>query len=306
MASGAKKKLKQEMDALADMSKAREGAMQNAKRQIKTAARVAAIALVVIWLLAIGFYSGLDSAIPLYVAGVLTVAMAVAAAFIQRNLGRSDEISSLLQDGAELSDEERAARMEKLAARVEKGEAAAIIAKAQLQMQEEPKEALKTLEKVNLEKAMKVMANQVRGMRAMIHLNLGEVKAARGLADDVNLDKTPDLKARANLSGIVAEAWARSGNPIEATELLDKYDPSEKDMEEVKVQLLRARAFASAHRNKIDVMRRALKQLSEVSPQLMGLFVGQKRVHPLLQKEARKMLEKSGLMPRQRIQGARR
>ena len=44
----------------------------------------------------------------------------------------------------------------------------------------------------------------------------------------------------------------------------------------------------------------------EVSPQLAGMFIGQKRIHPLLQKEARKMLEKSGLAPRQKIQVARR
>lgn len=306
MANNAKKKAKQELDALKDMSGARQGAMDGARRQIRNAARVAVIALVVTWLLALGFYSGLDTAIPLYVAGALTVAAAIGAFLIKRNLGRSEELGSLLEDGADLTKEEREARVQKLAARVEKGETAAIVAKAQLEMHEEPKLALKTLELVNLEKAQKVMANQVRGMRAMIHLNLGEVKAARELADDINLEKTPDLKARANLAGVIAESWARSGNPIEGSELMDKYDPEEKDFKEVKVQLLRARAFSYAHHNKLDRMRKALKQLSEISPQLLGLFVGQKRVHPLLQKEARKRLEKAGLVPKQKIQGARR
>ena len=140
----------------------------------------------------------------------------------------------------------------------------------------------------------------------MIHLNLGEVKSARALADEIDLAKMPDPKARANLVGMVAEAWARSGNPIEASELLDKYDPDDKQFADVRVQLLRARVFASAHRNEMNRMKASLKRLEELSPQLLAVFVGQKRVHPLLQKEARKRLEKTGLVPRQKIQAARR
>jgi hypothetical protein len=114
------------------------------------------------------------------------------------------------------------------------------------------------------------------------------------------------LKLRANLAGVVAEAWARSANPIEANELLDKYDVNDKEFEEVKVQLLRARVFAAVHANDLPKMRRALKQLEEISPQLLALFVGQKRIHPLLQQEAKKKLEKSGLMPKQRIMARER
>jgi hypothetical protein len=160
---------------------------------------------------------------------------------------------------------------------------------------------LTTLEKVDLEMAQKTVAGLVRAMRAMIHLNLGDVAAARPLADAIDLSKAPDLKLRANLSGVVAEAWARSGNPIEASELLDKYDVDDKQFEDSRVQLLRGRVFACVHRNDLNGMRRALKQLEEISPQLMALFVGQKRIHPLLQQEAKKKLEKSGLMPKQRI-----
>ncbi len=53
-------------------------------------------------------------------------------------------------------------------------------------------------------------------------------------------------------------------------------------------------------------MRRYLKLLIEISPQLAGMFVGQKRIHPLLQKEARRLLEKAGMMPRQKIMMERR
>jgi hypothetical protein len=304
----AKKKGKagRDLSELADLGKARGDALATARGQIRMIAKVAIGFVVVTWLLAAGFASGLATAIPYYVALVLTAAVGVGALLVRRNLGKSEALGQLMADGMDLPAEERAARIAKLEAQVGKGEVGAIIAKAQLQMQESPRDALDTLEKVNLEKGAKVMANQVRAMRAMIHLNLGEVKAARELADAIVLDKTPDLKARANLAGIMAEAWARSGNPIEASELLDKYDPEDKDFSDVKVQLYRARAFASAHQNKLDRMRKALKQLEELSPQLLAVFVGQKRVHPLLSQEAKKKLEKSGLIPKAKIQGARR
>lgn len=300
------KQAAEELKSLANTDKAREDAVANVTRQLKTVVKVAVIVLIVTWLLALGFWSGLQSNIPLYVAAVMTAVMIGAAIFIKRNFDKSQEFGALLGEGSNLSDEERAARIAKLDAKVDKGDATAIMTKAQLQMQDAPRDALQTLEKVDLAKANKMIGTQIRGMRAMIHLNLGEIQAARALADDVDLAKTADPKSRGNVAAIVAEAWARSGNPIEAAELLDKYDPDDKNFEDIRVQLLRARAFASAHKKDITGMRRALKLLSEISPQLLALFVGQKRIHPLLEKEARKRLEKSGLMPRQRVQMARR
>lgn len=306
----AKKKNKQEaadeLSALNRTGKAQKEAQATIKRQVMTVAKIAGIALVVIWALAIGFWSGLDNTIPLFVAASLTVGLGVLAFLVQRNLGRSEELGALLSEDSDLSPEERDARLKKLDESVDKGDAGAIIAKAQLQMQQEPRDALTTLEKANLEKAPKLLAGQIRGMRAMIHLNLGEAQAARPLADAIDLSKAPDPKSRANLAGVVAEAWARSGNPIEASELLDKYNPEDKDFEDVKVQLLRARVFAAVHKNDLPTMKKALKGLAEVSPQLMALFVGQKRIHPLLQQEAKKVLEQSGFVPRQMVKGVRR
>jgi hypothetical protein len=302
----AKQRAKEERDKLQDLARAKGDALGAARKQIKTAARVALIAQVVIWLVAISMYSGLKTAIPFYVAAGLTVAMLIAALLIRRNLGKSEELGQMLSQSGDLSAEERADRVAKLEERVAKGEAAAIIAKAQLEMQDSPKDALATLEKVDLDKAQKMVAAQVRAMRSMIHLNLGEVSAARELAEQIDLQKAADLKMRANLAGVVAEAWARSGNPIEANQLLDKYDPNDKDFEEMKVQLLRARVFACVHQSDLKGMRRALKLLEEISPQLMAAFLGQKRIHPLLQQEAKKRLEKSGFMPKQKIVAQRR
>ncbi|MCC7381066.1 MAG: hypothetical protein IT384_04515 [Deltaproteobacteria bacterium] len=305
--AGKKQRLREEREALTDLARPdAAGSMARVRGQLRTAARIALIALAVIWLLALGFWSGLDSLIPIYVAAVLTLAGAIGTALILRNLKKSEELGSLLGGGDDLSEEDRAARLQKLEAQVEKGDAAAIIAKAQLLMQAQPRDALATLEKVDLAKAQKLIAGQVRTMRAMIHLNLGDVKAARDLVEELDLSKAPDPKSRASFAAVQAEAWARSGNPIEASELLDKYDPEDKDFAEIRIQLLRARVFACAHRQDVNGMRRALKAVMAVSPQLAAMFIGQKRIHPLLEKEARRALEKSGLAPRLKVQFQRR
>jgi hypothetical protein len=305
--AGKKQRLKEERAALADLARpdADEG-IARVKRQLRTAAKIAAIALLVVWALAIGWATGLDTWIPIYVAFALSLGLGIGALLIRRNLKKSEELSQLVLGGDGMTPEARAERLAKLEEQVNKGDATAIMAKAQLLMQEQPREALAALEKVDLDKAQKMIAAQVRAMRAMIHLNLGEVKAARELVELIDLSKSPDPKARANLAAVQAEAWARSGNPIEAGELLDKYDLEDKDFADAKLQLLRARVFACAHRPDLHGMRRALKALTAISPQLVGMFVGQKRIHPLLEKEARKMLEKSGLGPRPKFVVQRR
>lgn len=300
-----KQRDKDEREALRELARPKGDALGQARRQLQTAAKVAGVVILVAWALAFGFASGLDTKIPFIVAGVLTLAVGIAAFLVRRNLAKSEEMGALLV-GDEMSEAERNERLGKLEAKVEKGDAAAILAKAQLQMQDDPRAALTTLEKIDLEKAQKLISLQVRAMRGTIHLQLHEVGKARELADQMDLSKAPDAKTRAGFAAVVAEAWARSGNPIEANELLDKYDADDKDLADVRLQLLRARAFTCAHRQNIQGMKKALKSLQEISPQLAAMFVGQKRVHPLLEKEAMKLLQKSGFAPKPKVQFARR
>ena len=300
MARKGRRDARAELAALNDTSTQRASAMEQARRQVGTLYKVAAGVVVMAWALALGFRSGLESSIPLYVAAVLTVAVGVLVAWVWRNLGKSEELGALIGD-TNLDEAERSRRIDQLTARVEKGEHAAILAQAQLQMQNDPRAAIKTLEEADLSKGQKLVTNQIRGMQAMLHLNLGEISSARELVEAIELDKTPDLPTRANLAGIVAEAWARSGNPIEADELIGKYDPSERKYKDVRVQIFRARAFIGAHRNDVAKMKKALKDLETISVQLLVSFVGAKRVHPLLTKEARKRLERAGAVPRPKV-----
>jgi hypothetical protein len=198
------------------------------------------------------------------------------------------------------SDEDRKAALDKLSTDFKKGDTAAIFARAQLELQDDPKKALATLETIDLKKVMAPVADEARGQRAMIHLTQGEVGLARQLVDNIDLSRHQDARTRAMLASVVAEAWARSGDAKKATETLSLFDAEDATYEQIKPQLYRAMAFAAAQSSDLNTMRRALRKLLAVDARLLGGFM-MKKTHPLLQKEARKMLEQSGQVPKKMI-----
>ncbi len=193
--------------------------------------------------------------------------------------------------------EDRKAAIDQLDASFKKNDPAAIFAKAQLEMQEDPQKALRTLETINLGKVLAPVADEARGQRAMIHLMLGEVAAGRQLVDGIDLSRHQEPRSRAMLAAVCAEAWARSGASPKALETLALFDPEEAALEQVKPQLYRASAFAYANANDQKNVRKVLRKLADIDLRLLGGFMA-KRAHPLLQKEAKKMLEQSGAVPR--------
>jgi hypothetical protein len=200
--------------------------------------------------------------------------------------------------------EDRRAAIEKLESGFKKKDVTAVLARAQLLMQEDPKKALAVMEEIDISKVMPTVADEVRAQRALIHLMLGEVSAARPLADGIDLSRHQDAKTRAMLAGVVGEAWARTGLSKKALDTLSLFSAEDPEFVEVRPQLLRAMAFAGAHGNDPKAMRRALKKLATIDVRMLGGFV-MKRAHPLLQKEARRILEQSGQVPR-RVQVQRR
>jgi hypothetical protein len=79
--------------------------------------------------------------------------------------------------------------------------------------------------------------------------------------------------------------------------VLELYNPEDDAYAQVKPQLYRARAYTCAYTNDIKGMKRALKRLAGIDVRLLAAMLA-KRVHPLLQKEIRLLLEQSGQMPR--------
>jgi len=193
--------------------------------------------------------------------------------------------------------EDRKAALEKLEQGFGKNDPAAVFAKAQLLLQEDPRKALEALEQIDLSKVLGPVADEARAQRAMIHLLIGEVTPARDLADGIDLSRQQDVKARAMMASVVSEAWARTGQAKKAQETIELFNPDDAELEQVRPQLHRARAFVFAATGDIKQVRRSMKKLVDQDVRLLAGFMG-KRTHPLLQKEAKKMMEQSGQMPR--------
>lgn len=195
------------------------------------------------------------------------------------------------------SADDRKAAIAKLEQDYKKNDPAAVFAKAQLQLQEDPEQALKTLEQIDLGKVTPNIADEARAQRAMIHLLLGQVPQARPLVDGIELKRHEDPRSRAMMVSVMAEAWARSGQAKRASETLAILDIEDAAFEQIRPQLWRALAYSAVYSNDSRNMKRALRKLVEIEPRMLAGFLG-KKTHPMLQKEAKRMLEQSGAIPR--------
>ena len=260
------------------------------------------IPLLVLW---VGAFI-LNGWIPKAIVGGLTLALAGLAFWAIRFAKRSRAVAQIV--GGADTPEARKEALAKLETDFKKDDTAAIFAKAQLQMQEDPREALKTLEQVNLQKVMAPVADEARVQRAMIHLLLGETEDARNLVDNVDLTRHKEAKTRATMVAIIGEAWARSGQAKKAVELLETFDPDDADYVDIRPQLLRSRAFAYAWASNTKQMKQTVRRLAQLNVQYLSGFITRKKhpmgvpprgVHPMLEKEAFDIVAKSGTAPRQ-------
>ncbi len=256
--------------------------------------RVAAV-LAILWLIAIF----IPSPIPKYVMAALTVVAIGGGLWFVRYIKKTEALGSILREAD--TAEGRKEALKKLETEFKSGDVQATLARAQLEMQEEPRKALETLETINLEKQLTPVADQVRSLRAMLHLSLGETAEARPLVDKLELGKQQEVKTRAMFATVASEAWARTGMAKKALETLELFNPEDPELSEVRIQMWRARAFAYASLNDLKAVRRALGKLAAESPQLLAMFVQQKKVHPLLEREAKQMLLQSGAVPRKMV-----
>ena len=261
-----------------------------------------AIPVVAVWLIG-GLVAGFAQTstvrvIALSIPALVTVLAIAVVIWALRQSKKAQGVASILS-GVE-SAEDRKAALEKLDASYKQNDPTAVFARAQLEMQDDPKKALATLEKIDLTKVMGAVADETRAQRAMIHLTLGDIGPARQLVDNIDLSRQRDAKTRAMLTAISCEAWARTGNAKKSVELLTVIDPEDAAYEQLRPQLYRAQAYAYAHTNDLKGMRRALKKLLTVDVRLLGGFMA-KRSHPLLKKEAKILVEQSGAVPRKMV-----
>lgn len=212
-----------------------------------------------------------------------------------RFASKTRSVASLVQ-GAD-TPEARKQALAKLDSEYKKSDTAAIFAKAQLLMSEDPRKALEALEQIDLRKVMAPIADEARAQRGMIHLLLGEADQARALVDPIDLSRHQQPKTRATIASVMAEAWARTGQGRKALDTLSVFDAEDKEFADLRPQIYRALAFAHASVTDVKGIRKALRKLLEINPQLLGGFL-MKRVHPLLEREAKELLKRSNAIPK--------
>ncbi len=259
------------------------------------------IPVVVAWIIAFA----IPTWIPKAVVGALTLIVLGIVLWVWRFASKSKAVAEIVR--AADTAEGRKEALEKLDTDFKSGDTAATFAKAQLQMQEDPREALTTLETIKLDKVMAPVADEARSQRAMIHLMLGETDKARVLVDQVDLSRHKDHRIRATLASVVAEGWARTGQARKAVELLDTFDMDDESFADLRPQLYRSLAFAYAWSNQTKKMKQVLRKMKQLNVQLLMGFITKKKnpqgvpskgVHPVLEKEAFALVMKSGAVPR--------
>ena len=237
------------------------------------------------------------------VAGVLTAAVLGVIAFALYFTRKTQRVASIVGDAK--TKEERKDAIEQIDREFKKGDSAATFAKAQLLMQEDPRAALDELESIDLKKVMPTIADEARAQRAMLHLMLGEPQPARPLADAIELQRHNDQKTKATLAAVICEAWARTGQARKAIDILNLFDIDDAALSDARPGLLRAQVFAFGAVDDLKKARTAMHQLAKTDPRIVAGFA-QKGVHPLLVKEAKKILERSGMLPRIQVRGPMR
>lgn len=247
------------------------------------------VAVVTLAIWAFTIHTG--STVLLIVVGALTALLVGVLIWAFRMIRKQRGVIGLLQ-GATASPEARRNALARLTEGKDANSPTNLFARAQLLASDDPKAALALLEPVELKTFHAAMQDDVSLLKTQLYLNLGRTADARRSADTMNLENPARKEIRPLAASIVAEAWARTGKPKEALTLLDSIEPPKKDAEQIMLQARIARVFARFAANQRGAARTELVSLADSDVNNLGRFIlPQFRVHPELQKLARRVLE---------------
>ena len=245
------------------------------------------------------------SMIFMIIVGVLTALLAFVLLRAFLFIRKQKNVVGLLQ-GAATSPEKRKEALQQLEAAKDPNDPTNVFARSQLMAADDPQGAVKLIEKVPLNKFPPAMQDDVSLLKCQLYLSMGRTADARKNADSINLDNPERKQARPLAGSIVAEAWARTGKPKEALALLESIEVPKKDGEQIAVQMQVAKVFAKFAANQRKQAETELVALSDQDVNLLGRFLDPRfRVHPELQKLARRVLERNPAA-RRKIQVQRR
>lgn len=257
------------------------------------------LALAVLWVIA-GILQPNIGYVGFIVAGALTLVALGFLIWVWRLTRKSADIANILKGATDK--ESRLAALEQLRARQTPGgkDALNAIAQSQLVAQENPSEAIRILEAIDLNKAPALVQDDVRANLAMFYLMTGRARDARALADDIRLDRQAQARAKAMYAAVVAESFARTGKADEARKLLETFDPGDKEFGQVSGMLLRAQVYTYTATKKRGRAREAMERLLQVDPNMVAAFV-QKGQRPEVARLAKQVLAGAGALPKQKM-----
>ncbi|MEZ4288571.1 MAG: hypothetical protein R3A47_10605 [Polyangiales bacterium] len=140
----------------------------------------------------------------------------------------------------------------------------------------------------------------MRANLALLYLTHGRYREARPLVDEIRLDRQPQPKAKAMYAGVMAEAFARTGNAEEARTLLETYDADDSAYAEVKPILLRAQVHTFMASKKRNRAKKAMDELAAADINMVASFV-QKGNPPELSQLAKQTLARAGMIPKPKV-----
>lgn len=275
--------------------------LEQPKVKVKAIATIVVV-FALLWAIAIGLepWAGI---VPIVIVAVLTVVAIGFAIYLWRLTRKSSDVVNLLKNATDAEGREAALsqlREERLA-KGGGGDALKALAEAQLLAQENPNDAIRVLEAIDLKKAPAMVQDDIRANLALLYLMNNRAKEAKPLADEMRLDRQPQPQAKAMYAAVMAETQARTGNPEEALKLLETYDPDSGDYGDMTGMLYRAQVYAYYAAKKRGQAKTAMHRMARQDINLVAAFVVKGR-NPELKQMAKQILQKSGAIPKQKMQ----
>jgi len=259
------------------------------------------LGFLIVWALAIGSVPYLGWWL-VGLVGLATVALGGVGIYAWRLVVRQRRLLQLLKRASDEAG--RKAAMAELEAQGSK-DALAALARAQLVLRDDPKEAIRILEGIDLTKEPGPVQDEVRANLAFLYLLHNRPKDARPLVDELRLDRQPNSKAKAMYAAVMAETFARTGKPEEAKKLLEIYSPDDPAYGEVALVLLRAQVYTYHATKNRGLMRKAMRRIAEKEPNQLAPFAV-KGAHPELQRAVREVLAEAGFQTRDKMKVQRK
>lgn len=232
------------------------------------------------------------------VSGLLTVVALGFGVYVWRLTRKSTAIVDILRTATDAKGRQEA--LARLQADGKPNDAMNALAQAQLMASDDPQGAVAILESIDLKKAPTVLQDDVRANLALLYLALQRLREARALVDQLQLHRQPQPKAKAMYAAVMAEAFARTGNAVEAKTLLETYRADDGEYAEVRPLLLRAQVYTYTATKNRGLAQNAMAALAAIDPMLLAPFT-QRGINPELANFARAVLSKSGVIPKAKM-----